>query len=247
MDCAAVDIRPCLGGGSERVYPNGKIIAVSELTYSDGRPSTDGKVVAERLTTAMANTKIVTMVERSKIEQVLGELKVQRSGAVDPESVSDIGMLLGANLVIVGTLTDIGQHKLEVDLRMVEVETGQIAAGTTGIVRKNWVTPEPPAEHDNTAPISLGALLKHQEPAAPAAEATPTEQIKLGDGCNSDVYYEPDGTFIRRQKGTTGKGVPIRNEESVWCNFVAYIDIVVRNQYQNLRPAWLAYKQANGL
>ena len=232
-----------LGAGMQ-----GKAVAVSELTYADGHESTDGRIVADRLTTALAHSKVVRTIERSKIDQVMGELKLQRSGAVAPDSVSGIGALLGAGVVIVGTLTDMPQKRLAVNLRAVDVASGLIIAGADGTVRRNWITPRPEPEVVNTMPISLGTLLKHQEqPAAPAVEAAPTDQIKLGSGCNSDIYYEPDGTFIRRQIGTTGKGVPIHNEGLMWCNFVAYIDIVVRTKHQNLRSAWLAYKQANGL
>lgn len=204
----------------------GKVIAVSELTYTDGRQSADGRIVAERLTTELSHNKDIKTIERSKIEQVLGELKLQRSGAVDPESVSDIGMLLGANVVIVGTITDMPEKRLEVNLRAVDVTTGQIMAGAAGMVRRNWVTPRPAPEVVNTTPISLGQLLKHQEPEAEPT-GTPTETFKIGEGCGSDIYFEPPDKFVRRPHGKTSNSEPIRKEASQWCNFVAYISDLV--------------------
>ena len=222
----------------------GKVVAVAELTYADGRKSADGRIVADRLTTALAHSKVVRTIERSKIDQVMGELKLQRSGAVAPDSVSGIGALLGAGVVIVGTLADMPQKRLAVNLRAVDVASGVIIAGADGAIRKTWVEPKATAEVVNTRPISLGMLVNHQEP---AIESTPANEIKLGVGCNSDIYYEPDGSFMHRQVGTTGKGVLIHNEGSQWCNFAAYIDIMVKYKHQNLRSAWLAYKQANGV
>jgi len=224
---------------------HGKVVAVSELTYTDGRQSADGRVIAERLTTEFSRLKVIKTIERSKIEQVLAELKIQRSGAVDPESVSDIGMLLGANVVIVGTLTDMPEKRLELNLRAVDVASGQIIAGTTGQVRRNWVTPKPPPEQINTTPISLGALLKNQEPETP--DAVPTGALKLGEGCGSDIYFEPPANFVRRPHGKPGPSVPIKHEASRWCNFVVYIGQVVTYKQQNLQRAWAEYKQANGL
>lgn len=226
----------------------GKVVAVSELTYTDGRESADGRVIAERLTTELSRCKDLKTIERSKIEQVLGELKLQRSGAVDPGSVSDIGMLLGANVVIVGTLTDMPGKRLEVNLRVVDVATGQIMAGAAGMVRRNWVTPRPAPEVVNTTPISLGQLLKHQEPEAEAEPTgTPTETFKIGEGCGSDIYFEPPDKFVRRPHGKAGPDTPIHKEVSQWCNFAAYIGDLITYRHPQLQRAWMTYRQTNGL
>jgi hypothetical protein len=225
---------------------HGKVVAVSELTYTDGRQSSDGRVVADRLTTELAHSKDIKTIERSKIDQVMGELKLQRSGAVDPESVSDIGMLLGAGVVIVGTLTDMPEKRLAVNLRAVDVASGLIIAGADGTIRRTWVTPQATAEVVNLNPISLGQLLKHQEPAGVPA-AAPTEATLIGEGCGADIYFLPPANFVRRPHGKAGPDTPIRKEESQWCNFAAYIGHLITYRHQDLQRAWVEYKQANSL
>lgn len=63
-----------------------KKIAVAGFSYSDGRDSRDGGVVAERMTTELVKTKKIKVIERKEIEKVFEELKLQRSGAIDATS-----------------------------------------------------------------------------------------------------------------------------------------------------------------
>ena len=84
-----------------------KTIAVAGFSYSDGRDSRDGGVVAERITTELVKLKKFKVIERKEIEKVFEELKLQRSGAIDSDSAKDIGKMLGADWVVVGTLTEL--------------------------------------------------------------------------------------------------------------------------------------------
>lgn len=219
-----------------------EVLAVAELGYADGRESQDGRIIAERLTTALAHTD-VTVIERAKIEQVLGELKLQRSGVVNQATVKDIGKILGADAVVVGTLTELPERRLELNLRLVSVESGQIVRASSGVVHKDWVTPELKVE--DARPISLGELTK------PRKNIVPSKAIKLGSGCGCDIYYEGDGSFMRwlqgRPHGDGGIGAYIKREDSEFCNFVGYISQLVEYQHTELKEAWTAYRLANGI
>jgi len=89
-----------------------KKIAVAGFSYSDGRDSRDGGVVAERITTTLVKAKKFKVIERKEIEKVFEELKLQRSGAINPDSAKEIGKLLGADWVVVGTLTELPDKQL---------------------------------------------------------------------------------------------------------------------------------------
>jgi len=116
-----------------------KKIAVAGFSYSDGRDSHDGGVVAERITTELVKAKKFKVIERKEIEKVFEELKLQRSGAIDTDSAKEIGKMLGADWLVVGTLTELPDKKLELNTRLVSVDSGEIQAATSGNVIKDWM------------------------------------------------------------------------------------------------------------
>jgi tetratricopeptide (TPR) repeat protein len=116
-----------------------KKIAVAGFSYSDGRDSHDGGVVAERITTELVKAKKFKVIERKEIEKVFEELKLQRSGAIDPNSAKEIGKMLGADWLVVGTLTELPDKHLELNTRLVSVDSGEILTATSGRLKKDWL------------------------------------------------------------------------------------------------------------
>ncbi|HAH32476.1 MAG TPA: hypothetical protein DCL44_09220, partial [Elusimicrobia bacterium] len=116
-----------------------KAIAVAGFSYSDGRDSRDGGVVAERITTELVKSKKFKVIERKEIEKVFEELKFQLSGAVDQDSAQKIGKMLGANWIVVGTLTELPDKQLELNVRLVSVESGEILSASNSQIEKDWL------------------------------------------------------------------------------------------------------------
>ena len=116
-----------------------KAVAVAGFSYSDGRDSRDGGVVAERITTELVKAKKFKVIERKEIEKVFEELKLQRSGAINSDSVKEIGKMLGADWVVVGTLTELPDKHLELNTRLVAVESGEIINAATTPIKKDWM------------------------------------------------------------------------------------------------------------
>jgi curli biogenesis system outer membrane secretion channel CsgG len=110
-----------------------------------------GKVdvnLSEMLATALVRTNKFDMIERNKIEKVIAEQNFQMSGAVNDSSAVEVGKLVGAEAVVLGSVTSVSQTKVDkfaydvlkteigVDVRVVSVTTGEIrlsesAVGTT--------------------------------------------------------------------------------------------------------------------
>lgn len=114
-------------------------IAVVGFSYSDGRDSKDGVVVAERVSTELIRLNKYPIVERQELEKVLKELNLQRTGLIDPSSSKDIGKMLGASSVVLGTLTELPENSIELHVRIVEVETGKVLNATSGVIKKDWL------------------------------------------------------------------------------------------------------------
>lgn len=85
-----------------------------------------GPGVADMLRTDLVRSGQVTVVERSQLDALLGELTLQQSGAVDPASAVQIGRLAGAETVVLGSVHASG-GVLRLDARLVSVETGVAA------------------------------------------------------------------------------------------------------------------------
>ncbi len=87
------------------------------------------KGLAQMLITDLSATG-VTVVERARLQEVLAELQLQKSGAVDAASAARVGKLLGASHLVMGGYYDLG-GQLRVDARVVETETGKILKGVS--------------------------------------------------------------------------------------------------------------------
>lgn len=133
------EYRPIVGALLKDYRGAGKTIAVAGFSYADGRASSDGRVVAERITTELIKHGGLKVVERREIEKVLGELKLQLSGQMDQDSVKKIGKMLGADLLVIGTITALPGGKLELNARLAGVESGEAYSAVSGQVEKNWL------------------------------------------------------------------------------------------------------------
>jgi curli biogenesis system outer membrane secretion channel CsgG len=110
-----------------------------------------GKGVADMLVTALVESKKFMVIERSELEQVLNEQGLGQSGLVTPQSAAKVGQLLGAEMLVTGSVTEFGEKeskvggglgrlgglnvgvskkmaRVAVDIRLVNVNTGEIIA-----------------------------------------------------------------------------------------------------------------------
>jgi curli biogenesis system outer membrane secretion channel CsgG len=96
-------------------------------------------VVSERVTTELIRLGKLKVVERKEIEKVLRELKLQMSGQIDQDSTKRLGKMLGADLLVIGTMTELPGKKLELNARLAGVESGEAYSAVSGQVEKNWI------------------------------------------------------------------------------------------------------------
>lgn len=138
----AEEYGPMVAGLLKSYLGEGKTIAVTGFSYADGRASSDGNIISERFTTELINRRAMRVVERDKIEKVLGELKLQNTGAINPELAKKVGHMLGADLLVIGGIVELPDKVLELNIRLASVESGEAVAAVTGRVQKDWVNPE---------------------------------------------------------------------------------------------------------
>lgn len=89
--------------------------------------------LSELLASGLVNYKIFKLVEREKINKIIKELTFQQSGICDEKTALQIGRLLGAKYILLGSFIQVGDI-IRIDARLSAVETGEILqiAKTTG-------------------------------------------------------------------------------------------------------------------
>lgn len=107
-----------------------------------------GHGMADMLTTALVKSGNYRVFERAEIDKVMQEQALGQSGVVTPESAAKAGKMLGAEIAVVGAVTEFGHKKqstggalkrigvgaavskqsatVGVDVRIVNISTGEI-------------------------------------------------------------------------------------------------------------------------
>ncbi len=87
-----------------------------------------GKGLADFFAYDFAKISAFTVVERDKIEFIMKEIELQKSGAVDRASAVQVGKILGARYMVFGSITQLDRRNTGMVVRVVSVETSEIVA-----------------------------------------------------------------------------------------------------------------------
>lgn len=115
-------------GEDEPVIEPDSPLTMAILPFDD--PEGDGRMsrmVAELLTTQLANLDHLTLVERLRVDDILQEQELQEQGITEADGL-ELGRLLNADYVLVGNLGTSGTTQT-VSARLLRVETGETVAG----------------------------------------------------------------------------------------------------------------------
>ncbi len=105
-----------------------KIAVLDFQMQGDGYETPDmGKIVAEWLITSLVKNGRFDVIERRLLEKVLEEQRVVMSGLVQEERASRLGNLLGAGVLITGTVMKLKDFT-EINARIIDVSSGSIIA-----------------------------------------------------------------------------------------------------------------------
>lgn len=113
-----------------------RTIAILYFDNSGGNSQLDAlkKGLADMLISDLSNIKMLRVVEREKLEEVMAELKLSSGREFDPATRQKLGKLLGAETILFGSYFEMmGQFRI--DARIVKTETGEIlkSEGVSGV------------------------------------------------------------------------------------------------------------------
>ncbi len=121
-----------------------KTIAIMEFdNFSIGKYQEElgpiGKALADFFEHDFGKISDLRVVERDKINFVLDELALQRSGQVDQSTAVRVGKILGAQKMVFGSITQLDNDHTRMVVRVVDVETSEIIASVDKEGRPNYV------------------------------------------------------------------------------------------------------------
>ncbi|HAT71251.1 MAG TPA: hypothetical protein DCS63_00355 [Elusimicrobia bacterium] len=200
----------------------GKKIAIIPFSYADGRAGAtkDGSVISERLTIKMINMHKFEIIERSVLDKVMTELKLQSSGMIDASSAQQLGKVLGVEAIVTGTLVETSGGQIEINARLIKTETAQAIGASQVTVDKNWIGDAATAPQQQ--PVQQQAYQQppaaYQQPVQAAPAAAPVRAAYVR-GKNEYGFFD---IFM-------GFGSPTMNLEFSNTN----ANITLNNSYNN--------------
>lgn len=115
-------------GSSLAQYQKTKVAVLDFQLQGDGFQTSDmGSIVAEWLITALVKEGRFDVVERRLLQKLVAEQKLALTGLVDARGAVKLGKVLGVKIIISGSVMKF-QNILEVNARIIDVETGSIIA-----------------------------------------------------------------------------------------------------------------------
>jgi TolB-like protein len=85
-----------------------------------------GKGIADLLITDLASSPRMRIVERERVQKLLEEQSLTKSGAIDPSTAVKLGKVLGAQYMVTGGFMSDGRGSMVLTSRAINVETSQI-------------------------------------------------------------------------------------------------------------------------
>lgn len=106
-----------------------KVVAVLRFENNTGDDQYDqlGRALSTMTISDLSVLDQIRLVERQRLEELLGELELQQSPYVDPSTAQNVGLILGAEYVVAGAFAA-ADPQIRLDTRVARVETSEIVS-----------------------------------------------------------------------------------------------------------------------
>lgn len=103
-----------------------KRLAVLTFVNEKGKKTDVSRDIANSLQVSIHEPELFVLLERERIDSLLEEYRFSNTGMVEELSGAELGKLLGAELVVVGTVTQ--KEYTTVISKIVDLQTGEVRA-----------------------------------------------------------------------------------------------------------------------
>jgi tetratricopeptide (TPR) repeat protein len=89
------------------------------------------KGLAEMMVTDLSKVRALQVVERLRMQEMMREIGLGQTGAVDPTTAPRLGKLLGASQIINGSFADLAAEQLRLDISVAALKSDEVDATQT--------------------------------------------------------------------------------------------------------------------
>lgn len=118
-------------------------VAVMNFSLVTGEMTELGLYLSEKVTNSLFQYRDkFEVVERTRMESVLKEMELGLTGLIDDKTVQSLGKVLGADAIVIGTITDL-EDEVDINLRMLGTERANVLAVASALLEKDaycWET-----------------------------------------------------------------------------------------------------------
>jgi hypothetical protein len=188
---------------AQSVKPN---IAVMELD-GNGVSATELAGLSNRLRMELFNTGTYTVIERSRMDEILKEQGFQQTGCTNTQCAVEVGQLIGVQKIVIGSIDKVAET-YSVNVRMVDVASGRIDANVADdcdgcklvdvlkTTIRNAAIKLAGSKTEAVATATQAVSGPQQQSAGSPSDKTAISADKVSTGMISRVrfgYYEKDG------------------------------------------------------
>jgi curli biogenesis system outer membrane secretion channel CsgG len=112
------------------------VIIIADFATVEGKITRFSRYIPDKLTSYFARSKNFSVLERALIDKVIEEHKFQASPFVDEDSTQEFGKLLGAETIITGTISELG-NAFYINTKAVDVTKGNILTSLDVEIKRN--------------------------------------------------------------------------------------------------------------
>ncbi len=159
-------------------------VAVMDFNDLQGNVTMLGRFVSEELITILFQTRQFKVIERSLLEKALQELKFNTTDLVDTSNAKQLGKVVGADAIVTGTITDLGQS-VKINARVIAVESGEIISAASALITKN-------SSLDGMLRKTIGGYPVSGNNAFPEKASQEVEARQMGSSSSKPMIYEDD-------------------------------------------------------
>jgi curli biogenesis system outer membrane secretion channel CsgG len=142
----------------------------------------------------------VKIVERDKLDYLLREAKLSQEGKIDPATAVRVGKMLGAQMMVFGSITQLDGKSARMVVRVVNVETSEIVTTADREGKPNFVEMEKELVKDIAGKLSL-ALSKEAGAAIDESATSDMDAARLyslGLKYMDEYQYEKAYDYFRK-------------------------------------------------
>jgi hypothetical protein len=128
------ELQPPVDKGKGNLKP--LVIALADFITAEGRVTRLGRYVSGKITPYFTRSALFSVQERALIDTVIQEHTFQASPFVDEDSAQQVGKLLGAEAVITGTISQLGDAYY-INAKAIGVTKGDVLASIDVEIKNN--------------------------------------------------------------------------------------------------------------